>query len=490
MLIVAVVGVPILVALIRPVSHDESQYVTATALTARGLLPYRDYAFLQTPLQPLLLAPLAWLFPGHLFLASRLANALLGSATLALVYAAARRAGASLGAARAATALLLCCHVFLWSTGVARNDMLPAALLAAALCLAIDPRGMVRPLAAGLCLGLAVAAKISYALPAAAMLLVLLKPAEGRLRQAPLLMIAGMAPGGLIVAALAAAAPQAFLFEVFTFGIRAPAQWNEQLGEQWKMGSLRFAYFLAIALVGPALCAMAWVASDGWRRRAVPGINANERLLLAAIVGGIVSALLNRPVNIPYLLPALPPLFVLLAMVLTRWQPRGWLLAPWAATTLAGIVPASLWLVHAVTAGASVPRAVEARAAVLGAMLRAHHASGDMASLSGELIADSGYPLDPRFAAGPFPFRTEGLVSERQAVEWRIVTRDQAAALRSGPLPGAFVSGIENKPQLNLDQPLTKDATELGFVAVGRVGEMILWLPRPRAPTVEPIKKP
>lgn len=477
-LIVAALGVPILVAFIRPISHDESQYVTATALTARGLLPYRDYAYLQTPLQPLILAPLAWLFPGKLFLASRLINALLGTATAAFVYAAGRRAGASVAAANTAALLLLSCHVFLWSTGVARNDMLPAALLAIALLLLMDGRGRLRPAMAGLCLGLAVAAKISYALPAAAMLIAILKPADGRSRHAPLLVVAGMAPAALLVASLAAMAPQAFLFEIFTFPARAPTLWNEQLGEQWKLGWLRYAYFLVIAMTGPALCAMVWVAIGAWRRRREPGADGRERLLLAAVAGGVASALLNRPVNIPYLMPALPPLFVLLAVVFTRWKPRGWELALWVATTIAGGVPASSWLVHAVSAGASVPLTVEAQAATLGAMLRAHGQGGEIASLSGELIADSGNPLDPRFAAGPFLFRTEGMISEDQARDWKIVTRDQSAALRLQPAPGAFVTGIENKPQLDLDAILTKDARQLGFVPVGRVGEMTLWLPR------------
>src|SRR5881628_3280352 len=82
------------IALVRPLSVDESQYVAATALTAGGLLPYRDFADLQTPMQPFVFAPLQWLFAGHLLLAMRLANALLGLVTVMLVYAAGKRAGA------------------------------------------------------------------------------------------------------------------------------------------------------------------------------------------------------------------------------------------------------------------------------------------------------------------------------------------------------------------------------------------------------------
>ena len=55
-------------AMARPIDHDESQYVAAAVLSAHGLMPYRDFAYLQTPLQPLLFAPIAslggiWAWP-------------------------------------------------------------------------------------------------------------------------------------------------------------------------------------------------------------------------------------------------------------------------------------------------------------------------------------------------------------------------------------------------------------------------------------------
>jgi hypothetical protein len=89
----------IALAFVRPLSVDESQYVAATALTAKGLLPYRDFAYLQTPLQPFAFAPLQWVFAGHLLLAMRVTNALLGLVTIMLVHGAARRLGASARAA-------------------------------------------------------------------------------------------------------------------------------------------------------------------------------------------------------------------------------------------------------------------------------------------------------------------------------------------------------------------------------------------------------
>src|SRR4051812_38727916 len=147
-------------AFVRRLSIDESQYVAATALTAQGLLPYRDFAYLQTPLQPFVFAPLQWLFAGHLLLAMRMANALLGSVTAALVYGAARRAGAREGAALAAAAMLTACQSFTWSVGVARNDMLPAALMMGGLWTIGGDRKALSLFGGGVAFGLAASAKI------------------------------------------------------------------------------------------------------------------------------------------------------------------------------------------------------------------------------------------------------------------------------------------------------------------------------------------
>src|SRR4029079_4051975 len=89
----------IAIAFLRKLSIDESQYVAAAVLTSKGLLPYRDYAYLQTPLQPFVFAPLQCLFSGHVLIATRLVNAALGAGTIALVFGTARRMGATSGAA-------------------------------------------------------------------------------------------------------------------------------------------------------------------------------------------------------------------------------------------------------------------------------------------------------------------------------------------------------------------------------------------------------
>src|SRR4249919_1296013 len=98
-------------ALIRSVNHDESQYVAAIALMRQGL-PYRDFAYSQTPLQPLLLSPIAYLPAGWVLIGARAANAAFGFATILLVLRALQKR-ASPRATAAALAALLCTDAFL-----------------------------------------------------------------------------------------------------------------------------------------------------------------------------------------------------------------------------------------------------------------------------------------------------------------------------------------------------------------------------------------
>jgi len=71
-----------LLALIAPVNHDETQYLAASYLRSKGLVPFRDFLFLQTPLQVFAFAQLFDWFPGHSLPTARVATGLIGSATM------------------------------------------------------------------------------------------------------------------------------------------------------------------------------------------------------------------------------------------------------------------------------------------------------------------------------------------------------------------------------------------------------------------------
>nr|NUR37522.1 hypothetical protein [Sphingomonas sp.] len=456
------------IALIRPVSRDEGQYVAATAFVAAGRLPYRDFAYLQTPLQPFALAPIAWLFPGWLFATSRLANALLGFATVLLVYVASRQLGAERRAAIAAAALLPLCFAFLWAVGLARNDMLPAALLAFAMWVWTGPRRGWAYLSAGIALGLAAGVKISYAVPLATTLAIsLFTPGE---RRHTLIVAIGSAIGLAPSIVIAAIDPSAFFFEAITYPAKAPLLWYTEVGKPSRLGPQRFLYLLNVAALGPALIAAievgrAW-RPNGWH------CDHRHRILLAAAAGGLVSAMLNRPFQPPYLIPALPPLFVLTAVV-CDWPRTRLRQAAWAVFIALGLIAPVRWL-HKDWKARQLPLiSVESASREIGTELRERIGDEPVATLSPEYLVDSGYRLDPRFAAGPFLFRTRGMVSERDAREWNVVARDQVGTLPTAP-PVAIV--IQDPPErVDPDPDLARQARALGFVPATRVRNFTIW---------------
>lgn len=453
-------------ALLRPLSIDESQYVAGTALAGRGLLPYRDFAYLQTPLQPLVFAPLQWLFAGHLLITMRVVNALLGSVTIMLVYAAARRMGATQGAALAAAALLVTCESFIWCTAVARNDVFPAALLTLGLWFIAGGRG--RWFVAGLAFGLAASAKISYAVPTATNFLAIAWTDWKRASTFAGGVLVGLVPTVL----LAALAPSAFLAEALVFPATAPEQYYTEIGKAWRLGPDRFGRLLFTAAVGPALIASIEIAWAGWKGRWLD--DPARRALIAAAVGGVISAALNRPFQIFYLLPALPPLFVLVALLFSEGVRPRRLNAVWALNAAAILIPLASWANQAARARILPGIDAEQRSSALAAVLADQHIDGPVATLAGQYVRN----VDPRFAAGPFVYRTSGFISPGQARSWRVVTQDEDVALIADP-PEAIVTGDYPDSEPALEDDLSAKARQLGYRATANVVGFTIWTRRP-----------
>ncbi|MGK6319133.1 DUF2029 domain-containing protein [Sphingomonas sp. DT-204] len=421
-------------AWMRPIDHDESQYVAAAVLSAGGLLPYRDYAYLQTPLQPLLFAPVAWAAGAWAYPALRIVNALLGWAAVAGVYAGARAAGARPGPAIAAAGLFAACDILLFSAGTARNDALPAAMLAWALPLMLKAeRGngsRIGAVAIGLLLAGAVAAKVSYAVPALAYGLYSLLRRE---RHRPRWVIAGTLPMVALVAWLWWLDPASALFGTVLFPALAPAQYYEAAGRAWKLSTaLKLVDTLKFLALGPALLALGAVA---WRQpRGLP------RLLGWLILAGLVAALLPTPTWRQYLLPLLPPLFVALSMRWREQPPARALRIAFAVFAGAGLVPS----VVALAAGGGLSAAI-AEGRAIRATLDAAGVQGPIATLAPQFVPATGRPLDPRFATGPFYFRSRGLLAARGEAAAHLVGRDRLAHGLASVPPAAILVGGEGR---------------------------------------------
>lgn len=466
----------IVASLVRGIDHDESQYVAAVALMRSGL-PYRDFAYLQTPLQPLLLAPMAYLPAGVLLIALRFANALFAAVTAAFVFTSVRGRGSAKAAALAAAALAMC-DPFIFIGCVARNDALPMLMYAVAIVGTLGVlrgRGGAGTMAGvGLALGAAISTKISYAVPAAAMGLFLLVHA----RQLPCGGIIAAIAGGLIglapSLAFAALAPEAFRFGVFDYSLVAPQQWRAINGDAgmltWWVKSARLIGFLAL---GPALPVLALTVLT--RRGEKAGLEL--RFLDVLIVAGLLAAFLPDPTYRQYVVPILPPLFIRFGLSVDAKYGRGTkALAAFAA--LAGLVPTLVDAATTIRRGSPIMLALRDAEAV-----RSLVPGATVATLSPERIAGRNIELDPRFAAGPFLFRTELILPPN--LVGLSVTNFAAGFAASAPdaiLVGGETRATPRHPR-GLDQPLIAWATANGYTAhVLPSGDYRLFIRRRSAP--------
>jgi hypothetical protein len=425
--------------LTRRINHDEGQYVAAIALMRHGL-PYRDFAYLQTPLQPLLLAPLALIPAGWLLVAARAVNGLFAWASLALV-ALALEGRARRSAQLIAIAALACTDAFLLAGSLARNDALPMMLLAgavAALMHAVDRAGHRKWFAlAGLLLGLAASAKISFALAAAgAAVFVLMRSRQLGWRTVAAFVGSGFA-GVLPTIVLALLAPANFAFDVFTYALHAPQQWWISVGRgYWLEPSWRLIRLIGFAAKGSILVALGASLFD---RRA----RDDHRLLLdLMIVGGLLAAYLPDPAFTQYLVPLLPPLFTRFGMALSRASLRT--AKPLLALTLAGcvlgVIPTIRSTLRWWVAGPDLFDALDQGRAVA-----ALGRGGRIVTLAPEYVAGADTNLDPRFVTGPFLFRTfDGMADEALAYGKSPGWQHAGEALDRAP-PFAIVTGNEAK---------------------------------------------
>lgn len=424
----------ILLAFARPLDHDESQYVAAAELSRRAVV-YRDFAYFQTPLQALLLGHLVALFGAWALPGTRLVNALLGAVSLTLICAACRAAGADRRSALIATGLFACCDIFLFSAAVARNDMLPACLFSGTLFLMVrQTRGTgnrVTAMTIGFLLSAATAAKLSYAMPALA---------YGGLalidrRHRPVWLILGAVPATVLVATTWAIAPDAFVFDVLRFPTAAPEQFYAA-GRAWKLGLwTRLFDVVKFLALGPALLALGLVIRD--RRR-----DALAVMLDVMIVAGLIAAILPAPTWRQYMLLMLPPLFVRAAQIVpVLWSSiRGRVAA--AIFIAAGLAPSLVTLVAAMLSGWPLLTAIKDGRALRAEMDRLH-IDGPIATLSPQFVPATGRPIDPRFATGPFFFRSTGLLSSADERRFALVSRATVAAQFALRPPAAIITGGE-----------------------------------------------
>ena len=474
-----------ILAMAMPINHDEGQYVAAEALTASSR-PFADFVYLQTPLQLYLAAPLTVLFAGHVFVALRLFSALMGAGTLACVYAAQRMMAVDRGRAALGVALLAACYIFQFSVSLARNDALPAlleslAMVAGLAALRNRRRALLLWCATGLCLGLAASAKVSYALLlAGGGLFVLWSAWRRQLSLAALLGFSAAAAIGLTPCLLAAAAaPSNFIFGVYGFAATAPMRWYRDIGLGSRLGlPAKLSESLFHLAIGPALGVLAGVVALAVQRwRVGDHVRRDRRFVEVLALAGLAAALAPTPVQRQYFMPLLPPLFVLWGRI-DAWD---WMsLRPplirflFILTFLGAAVGAgrALYvlcdgLAREAIRGGPPALNLTRQAHWIGARLRALHATGDVASLAPQVVVDTGYPLDPRFASGAFLYRSGDMLPATELRRLHAVSPANLAAFLDEAPPAAIVTGYERPEgpaKRNLDDDLRAYASARGYV--------------------------
>ncbi|MFZ2998336.1 MAG: hypothetical protein WA070_19430 [Sphingobium sp.] len=465
-----------------PLDHDEGQYVGAVAMMRYGL-PYRDFAYLQTPLQPLLFAPLAWGAKGWLFPALRVVNAVLATGAVACVWLAARRAGASDRGAAIAALALSSSHMLLFAGSVARNDALPLLLMTAGLAVLI---GVVRgdtgrwsALLAGIMLAGAASAKISYGLPAAAVgLFALLHWRSLGVARVALLALGG-GIGALPTIWMAAQAWDAAWFGIIDYSIKAPVEWRTLNGQafmlDWPLSLVRMVRYLAQGCGLIALIALLSIA--GRRRRLV------EVLLDMVIVAGMVAAWLPRPIYVQYLGPVLPALFIRFALLADApfWR-QGLGHGLIVLCVVAGLGETAMKVGGNIASGRSPMLAVMRDVWAIDRLLPADLNSRVSTTVSTERIVDAALPIDRRFVTGPFLLRTRNILSPHQARAFHLTTSATLVEDLDAQPPAAILAGGEGERERaasgGLDAPLEQWARRHGYRPVPLPsGRMRLYLP-------------
>ena len=427
------------------IGHDESQYVAGADLALRYTI-FRDYLSLQPPMQSWIYAPVALLFPHHVFLSMRLLTALLGLATVVIVYLAQRSIGVGQRHALLAAGGMAAVDAFQQASSVVRNDVLQAFFLGLALWAAL---GAVRKarlrlwFVAGIAFGFAASTKLSY-LPfgIAAGAFTMLRGDR------PVRQFAACATGlglGVVPALFAwAGAPGSFLWGVLTYGATAPFQWYRGIGQAWELSPFDTAEdLIGYLLLGPALLAFLLVGAR-LRTSLATAFNGEVIFLGIMILAGVVGMVLPLPAHAQYVIPVLPPLFISLGIALSTDAPHTRL---WAKAILVfamvGMTPSLLVASRAAKSGSPI-LIDEADAAWMRRHLPPARPGDEIASLSPERAVDSGVSIDDDFATGPFVFRSGVLLSPRTASELHVVIPASLEQVLDKRLPLALLTGYES----------------------------------------------
>lgn len=200
-------------ALASPTDYDDGVYFAASALLARGVLPYRDFVFVHPPGIAWFYAWIAWWRdPAIGFAAARFVACVLGAGSTFLVGRIVARSGSAVAAVLAAALYALYPDAVTVEHSTFLEPLLNVACLGAAL---LWLREEERPARAGVLAGVAGAVKL---LGGIWVIAALATPRRGMVR----FLLAGMGTGVVLLAPLVVVAPAQFFEQVIRFQLIRP----------------------------------------------------------------------------------------------------------------------------------------------------------------------------------------------------------------------------------------------------------------------------
>lgn len=496
----------------RGLNHDEHQFVAAGALIARnGLLPYLDFAHFHVPLVGLGYALLyhSW---DRLLLGARTLSVVFAWLSLWLIFAAAyrRRIAGQLRQrmlfALTATLWLAALPIFTYTSGRAWNHDLPVLLLLLAFFIQsdtlIERRTPLSLGAAGLLIGLASAARLSFAFALIPFVMVTwLYPAFDRRRRwiGTAAFLAGCGLGALPALVFFFMDPAAFWFANIEY-IRLNTEYYRAMGAVEAMtlpGKLLFAGRLLLLQPGNGLALLVlviglWPLIGPLRRRMpfsrsryISGDKDDSLFRLAFILlllfFMLIGAFAATPSQ-PQYFYALFPLIILGAVyAVNAWpsplQARG--LQLFAAAALV----TNILAIPTYVGGLEIlfsphewrPNKIHAVGRQIGTLVQ----EDPVLTLSPILPLEGKATVYAEFATGPFAWRVAPLASPEERTRYGLVGPEELETLLAESPPAGILVGLDND-DLAEEEPLVDYAVEHGFVPVDLPDEGTLWL-APRA---------
>jgi hypothetical protein len=469
-------------------THDEELYVTPALLAVSQRL-YADFFYHQTPLYPVILAPvLAAVQPDQVYLAARAFSAVVGFALMLAIYRTLRELSADRFVSLVLVAVVALSWTVLPALSVARNDSLAALFGTASLCLMVrglsNPRSFALLFAAGALSACAVLTKATWAfLPFVAGAFLLLMFLQDR--SSSLLRLAGYVTGGAAATALVAPVVVAdfatAMFDFTTFNARATPDWYIRVGQanllEWHVILYRYARFLAQPLGALALVAVAvlwrYGKRDVWAGLA-QSVRTSRGLLFVALctLGAAASALLPKALSIYYFAPVVVMAALLVGAVLAHFRPQLSVRqrAAVALIALLASVPGLVAVAHVSSSffrGEGGVARLEEDALTLRSHLCELGRPALVATLSPIRVLVAGHQIYPELAAGPFVFRSAHLWTPEELASFRVAGPQTVDRLFEARRPDAIYVGHERTwsaaSGIELDEALARWAGAHGY---------------------------